>query len=272
MNTLLYEGDSFLHRLNPLSKLLATAPFMVLMLMVSDPWAPLACIALIGFLLLGPGRVPLARLLRILAPLLAFVALFAVTYPFLIRPALVADTPLLLRWGPISLYQGGLYLAAVAGLRVLALVMFSLPFSLTSDSADFVRALVQQARLPYRIGYSTLAAFRFVPMLQSEMSVVQAAHRVRGVSAARGWRGSLERLRRSAVPLLTTAIRQAERTALAMDARAFGAYDTRTYFRRMPFRWVDWASIALFWAAGALIFFGLRAAGLLGSLNFLQIL
>lgn len=272
MQTLLYEGDSFLHRLNPLSKLLAVAPFMIVMLMITAPWAPLAFVLLAGILLLGPGRVPFGRLVRILAPLLAFVLLFVLTYPFLIRASLVADTALVFKWGPIALYQGGIYLAAVAGLRVLALVMLSLPFSITSDSADFVRALVQQGRLPYRIGYSTLAAFRFVPMLQSEMSVVQAAHRVRGVAAATGWRGALERLRRSAVPLLTTAIRQAERTALAMDARAFGAFDTRTYFRRMPFRLADRLFVLGFWVASMAILLGLSWAGLLGALTFLQIM
>lgn len=272
MQTLLYEGDSFLHRLNPLSKVLAVAPLTVLMLMVTDPWTPLAFIILALFSLVGLARVPVGRLTKILAPLLFFVFFFVLTYPFLIRSALVAETPLIFKLGPIALYQGGLYLAAVAGLRVLALIMLLLPFSLTSDSADFVRALVQQGRLPYRIGYSTLAAFRFVPMLQSEMSVLQAAHRVRGVSSSRGLRGGLERLRRSAVPLLTTAIRQAERTALAMDARAFGAFDTRTYFRRMPFRTADWLYVAGFWLLSLLIFLGLRQAGLLGTLTFLQIL
>jgi energy-coupling factor transport system permease protein len=176
------------------------------------------------------------------------------------------------QWGPIVLYQGGVYLAIVAGLRVLALILLSLPFSITSDSADFVRALVQQARLPYRIGYSTLAAFRFVPMLQTEMSVVQAAHRVRGVSSGSGLRGGLERLRRSAVPLLTTAIRQAERTALAMDARAFGAFDTRSYYSRMPFRLADWLFVVGFWAVSLGIFYALNEAGLLAPLSLLHIL
>ncbi|NCC31446.1 MAG: hypothetical protein EOM24_05385 [Chloroflexia bacterium] len=91
-----------------------------------------------------------------------------------------------------------------------------------------MRALVQQGRLPYKIGYGAMAAFRFVPMLQSELRVIQATHRVRGVAGGGGVRGAYTQARRYAVPLLATAIRQAERTALAMDGRAFGAYETRT--------------------------------------------
>lgn len=272
MQTLYQPHDSFLHRLNPLSKLLVALPQMVLMLLVSEPWTPLAFVLLSIAVLLVLGRIPLRRLPRLFGPLLLIVILFVALYPFLVRASLVAHTPLLFTAGPISLYQGGLYLAAVTGLRVLGLLVSSLPFSVTSDSADFVRALVQQARLPYRIGYSTLAAFRFVPMLQSEMSVVQAAHRVRGVDGRPGLRGSIERLRRSAVPLLTTAIRQAERTALAMDARAFGAYEQRSYFRRMRFGSRDWLYLLGLWTLSLLIVWVLRQAGLLGTLTFLQIL
>lgn len=272
MQTLYQPYDSPLHRLNPLSKLLVALPQMALMLVVSEPWTPLAFLALTSLILLTLGRVTLRRFLRLLAPLLLLVILFTAFYPFLVRQSLVEHTRLLWQWGPIMLYQGGLYLALVTGLRILALLASSLPFSLSSDSADFVRALVQQARLPYRIGYSTLAAFRFIPMLQSEMAVVQAAHRVRGVDSQPGWRGTLERLRRSAVPLLTTAIRQAERTALAMDARAFGALPQRSYFRRMRFSAWDWAYLLGFWALSAALLLALRHFGLLGPLHVLQIL
>jgi energy-coupling factor transport system permease protein len=43
----------------------------------------------------------------------------------------------------------------------------------------------------------------------------------------------LAEFRRLAIPLLAAAIRRSERTALAMDARAFGAFADRTYLRSM---------------------------------------
>jgi energy-coupling factor transport system permease protein len=271
MQTIYFEGQSFLHRLNPLSKLLVALPLMLFMLLVSDPWTPLAFILLSIILLVGFAHIPVRRFLRILSPLLFIVLAFIVVYPFLIRPALVSATPILFKFGPVVLYEGGLYLGVVTALRIVALLLLSLLFSLTSDSADFVRALVQQWKLPYRIGYTTLAAFRFVPMMQTEMSVIQAAQRVRGVSGTHGLRGSLERLRRYAVPLLTTAIRQAERSALAMEARAFGAFEERTYFHRMRFSVADWLFVFGLWALAVFIFFTLHWAGLLGPLRFLQI-
>lgn len=272
MQTIYYAGSSFLHRLNPLSKLSVSLLLFMFIMITTEPWTPLAFILLTLLLLITLGRIPLRRLVKVLWPLLLIAAAFLLLYPFLVRQSLVNNSPLLFKIGDLRIYQAGLTYGLSAALRVLALLMLLLPFSLTTDSADFVRALVQQWHLPYRVGYSTLAAFRFVPMLQTELSVIGAAHRVRGVNGGHGWRGGYERVRRYAVPLLATAIRQAERTALAMDGRAFGAFPQRTYYRRMRFSWADWLYLLGMSAAVVFILLGLHTLGLLGSLVFLQIL
>jgi len=272
MQTIFHEGSSFLHRLNPLSKFLVGLLLFTFMLMTTDPWTPLVFAGLTLLMLRWLGQISFGQLLGILWPILAIALVFVLIYPFFVRHNLVADTPLLIQIGPISIFQGGIEYGITTGLRVLALLVISLPFSLTTDSADLIRALVQQWRLPYRIGYSTLAAFRFVPMLQTEISVIGAAHRVRGVNGTRGLRGAYERVRRYAVPLLATAIRQAERAALAMDGRAFGAFPERTYYRRKQFKLSDWLFIVGALVVSTLAVICLRWLGLLGPLTFLQIL
>ena len=56
------------------------------------------------------------------------------------------------------------------------------------------------------------------------------------------------------MPLLAGAIRHAERIALAMDARAFGAHPTRTERHIVRFRARDWVFMVLFWAVTAALF------------------
>jgi energy-coupling factor transport system permease protein len=242
------------------------------MLTTTELWTPLVFIAFTLTMLTFVARIPLARLARILWPMMLIAFAFAAFYPIFVRQNLVADTTLLFQLGPLHIFQGGVEYGIAAGLRVLALLVVSLPFSLTTDSADFIRALVQQWRLPYRIGYSTLAAFRFIPMMQSELFVINSAHRVRGVQAAPGLRSSYERVRSYLVPLLASAIRQAERTALAMDGRAFGAFPERTYFHPMRFTCNDWIFLAGMIISFALILLLLSYLGLLGPLTLLQIL
>lgn len=262
--------NGLLQRLNPLSKVLAPLPVLGFVALTTEPWTPLAFIVLTVATILGLGRVPPGRFARVALPLMLLMLGFLIVYPFVVREELVRGSPLLFTLGPLKVYQAGALYGLATALRVYCLVLLSLIFSLTTDASDFIRALVQQWRLPYQIGYGALAAFRFVPLLQSELRVIQAAHRVRGVSAGGGLRGAYSQMRRYAVPLLATAIRQAERTALAMDGRAFGAFPTRTYYRQFRFTRGDYLFIGGFWLASVLIVVSLWQAGLLGPLVLLQ--
>jgi energy-coupling factor transport system permease protein len=270
MQVIYTAGDTFLHRLNPLAKVLATLPLFVLVALTSDPWVPLGIIAINLLVVSLLGRVGPVRLARTLAPLALLMIGFLILYPLVVRRELVADTPLLFSIGTWPVYQGGLRFGVATALRVFCLVTLSLPFSLTTDASDFIRALVQQWRLPYRVGYSALAAFRFVPMLQTELGVIQAAHRVRGISDKGGLRARYDQLKRYAIPLLATAIRQAERTALAMDGRAFGAFADRTYFRKMRFAPRDAVFVIGFWLICAAVIIMFARFGLLGPLVLLR--
>ena len=69
-----------------------------------------------------------------------------------------------------------------------------------------------------------------MPLVQEELENIRAAHQVRGAPAA----GPVARLRQTigyAIPLLAISVRRAERVALAMDSRGFGARPDRTYYR-----------------------------------------
>lgn len=265
-----YDTDSLLHRLNPLTKILATAPVILFLALVTDPYTPAVFVALFALTSVALGRVPLIRYVKTVVPLLVLVTGFLFFYPFVVDPARVAGTAVAFEVGSLQVRWGGIVFGAATALRILALILGTLLFVLTTDSTDFIRALVQQWRMPYRIGYSAMAAYRFIPMLRSEMAVIQAAHKVRGISDRGGLKAQYDRAKRYAVPLLATAIRKAERTALAMDSRAFGSYSDRTYYKKLVFKPVDWLFIIAFWLVCVAIIVGLKWGGLLGSLVWLQ--
>jgi energy-coupling factor transport system permease protein len=55
-----------------------------------------------------------------------------------------------------------------------------------------------------------------------------------------------------------------------MDGRAFGAFEDRTYYRRMVFAARDWWFVACFWLASLTLVLVLKQTGLLGPLVLLQ--
>lgn len=244
----------FLYALNPLAKVAGVAPAMVLLIFVRDLATPATFLVLaLATILVGARITPrLAALLFGILPL--SILAIGVGFSLWVDVALVADSPVVLQLGAWTLHQGALALGFATALRLGAIIALALIGGLTTTGPDLVRASVQQLRVPYRIGYTALAAFRFVPRFGHELSVIRAAHRVRG---HHGGNGPFARIARGwgyIVPLLAGAIRHAERVALAMDSRAFGAHPTRTERHLVPFRVRDTVFIVLCLAVSAAIF------------------
>jgi energy-coupling factor transport system permease protein len=244
----------FLYRLNPLAKLLAPVPAMALLVFVRDAATPLAFLLLTyAVLLIGVSFTRRLALVLLLALPLGAIAI-GFGFSLWIDPSHVDQTVVLWQLGSWTLYGGAVLVGLATGLRIAAIVALALIAGLSTTGPDLVRSSVQQLRVPYRIGYTALAAFRFVPRFGHELEVIRQAHRVRGAHGGRGPFSAVARWSGYIVPLLAGAIRHAERVALAMDARAFGAYPDRTERHIVPFRARDVVFILLFVAASAAIF------------------
>ncbi|UOQ87951.1 energy-coupling factor transporter transmembrane protein EcfT [Agromyces endophyticus] len=247
--------------LNPLAKLAAPLPAMIVVVFSRDLLLPAALIVLALVVLLVGARLSpgIVAALVVGTPVAALV--LGVSFGIWVDPASAAvagvDGPaastVLFGIGDWQFTLAAYLVGVATALRVLAVLMLSLIAGLTSTGTEFVRAAVQNLRVPYRIGYTALAALRFVPRFGHELEIIRAAHRVRGTVAGRGPIAALRRGLGTAVPLLASAIRHAERVALAMDARAFGAHRTRTERYLMPWRARDTVFVVAFVAASAVI-------------------
>ncbi|WP_125777448.1 energy-coupling factor transporter transmembrane component T family protein [Antribacter gilvus] len=253
-----------LHRVNPLALMAAVLPALVALVLVRDLATPLV------FLLLATGLVAVcahvARPHRVLVFVLptAFVLLASLTLGLWSAPAEAATTPVLVRLGPWQYHLGTWLVGLATSLRLGALFAVALVPGVSATGPDVVRAAVQHLRVPYRVGYTAFAAFRFVPRFGHELATIRAAHRVRGMAGGRGPLAGVRRWAGYVVPLLAGALRHAERVALAMDARAFGAHPTRTERHTVPLRPSDAGFVAAAWAVTAAVL--LWAPDLLGGL------
>jgi len=224
-----HEGDSYLHRLNPLTKLALTVPVAALVVAHDEPVTPLIVTILTAVATWRLGRLPLTSIVNPLGlSLLAGFGMFWTGLVFYAGPGANA-APVIP--GPIRITEAGLVYALTMMSRLLAIVSASLLFVLTTNPVDFVIALIQQARLPVRVGYAVFAAYRFVPLVQEELDNIRAAHQLRGATIGRGVLAHVRQIVGYAIPLLAISVRRAERVALAMDSRGFGARPDRTYFR-----------------------------------------
>ena len=254
-----HETDSLLHRLNPLTKLLLTIPVAALVSLIFEPVTPLVIAAVATLVTWKLGNIPLARLLRALgfALLLGF-GMFWTGVLYYAGPG--SDGPSIVP-GPVHVSAAGLVYGLTMLSRTLAIFATSALFVLTTDPVDFVVALIQQARLPVRVGYAVFATYRFLPLVQEELDNIRAAHQVRGVATGNGLLARLRRTAGYAIPLLAISVRRAERVALAMDSRGFGARPDRTFFRTTAVSRADYAFAMTALAALAAIVALPRALG-----------
>ncbi len=233
-----YEDDSFLHRLNPLTKLAVSLPVVVIASISFEPVTPLAMAAAALLTTHFVGRVPWLRLLRPLlyAGPLSFGFFWSGTV-FYVGPGSGPDDPGFVL-GPWRLPTAALVYGLAVGSRAFAIFCGSMIFVLTTDPVQLVLALMQHLRVSPRIGYSIFAGYRFMPLLQDELSNIRAAYQVRGAVRG-GIAGRIRELFDYAIPLLAISVRRGERVALAMESRAFDALPRRTYLQMSEFSWRD---------------------------------
>jgi energy-coupling factor transport system permease protein len=231
------EGDSFLHRVNPVIKFIALFLLTLVPTFYLDPEVPGVFLFLALAMAWGLGGMSPRIMARRLIPMLLLALGLALSSTLFYGGT---QAHLLFVLGPLRISAEALSFGLSMGLRILCVVSYSALFMFTTDPTVLVYSLIQQARLNYRLGYTVLAAYRFLPILQREMANISAAHSVRAAYSRGSPTAGLERALRYGVPLLANSVRQAERLALAMDARGFSAPMARTYYIKTRLTAADW--------------------------------
>lgn len=245
---------AYLQRRNPTVKLVAVVIVALAVTFLFDPVTPLVVFAATlaaGRLL---GRLSLAVQLR---PLLIFVlAGIAILIANILFNKDNATSEAVFSLGRLDITVAALWAAGSLWFRLLCFALLSLVFVKTTEPQHLILSLIHQARLSYRAAYGTMVGYRMLPLFQSDYLTIRAAQRVRGAGEVRGVLHAWSRTRRYAIPLLTGAVRRAGRIAIAMDARAFGAFPDRTYRVRMVVRRGDIVFLAAAIALTAMIIVG----------------
>ncbi len=216
-------GSSWLHRRNPLTKLLALA-LILLSAFLLPPVVLGGLIVIIVAALWSAGLLrPTARAMRI--PALLFLSILVVNslfYP--------GATDKLLTVGPLSISREGLTFGLISAGRILAAFLASVAFLFTTLADDMLETLIARGA-SHRISFVILSAVQMVPRMQERAGSILEAQQARGLSLE----GSLVRRIRALLPLigpvlLGSLVDVRERT-FALEARGFGARPGRTAYR-----------------------------------------
>jgi energy-coupling factor transport system permease protein len=227
------KGDSFFHKMDPTCKFIwnfvvVATIFMNFAMPYSVTWYVYVAILAIIVAKITPKQYARSQLAFL--GLVLFVAFWKTVYYV---PEEGEVVRVLFTWGPINMTQEGMLEGFSQMWRSLVIIGLSIIFTMTTDPGRLVDSLIQVARVPYRIGFTAYAAMRFIPIYQYEAQVILNAHQIRGVGdEGKSFTSRLKLYRSMLVPLLVSGIRRAQAASIAMDSRAFGAYDKRTQIRK----------------------------------------
>ena len=138
--------------------------------------------------------------------------------------------------------------AVTGGTGIGALIALVLVSGVSTDPEALIRTLTTTFHMPYRLGAAGTAAIAFITRVHDDFILLRTARALRGIGQRWGLLAPVARWIGSILPLMILAIQHAERVALSMDSRAFGAHRRRTEMTDEPWRGRDWGVVALTWA------------------------
>ncbi|UYN82610.1 MAG: energy-coupling factor transporter transmembrane protein EcfT [Microcella sp.] len=218
MTTLYLERTSAVHRLNPVTKLVALLAIIAIVFAVPQWWVPLAIVVLVVVPAAALARVG-GRLFRLfLILLLPLLVVLFIVQGFFFPDA----TTVLWQWGPARLSVEGLVFSLTIGSRLSALVLGALVFVLTTHPARLMTALTQAGMSP-KIAYVISASLQIIPAFQERARSILLAQQARGLEIVGGPIRRARALLPLIGPLVLGMITDVDERSTAMEARAFGA-------------------------------------------------
>jgi energy-coupling factor transport system permease protein len=247
--SLYLDRDTFVHRLDPRTKIFLLLGTFVLAFVFLDPLYLAGVMALV--LLFGYLAKSLANLWRIWFILVAIAVVSTVLWALFGS----GQTPLFLFVEREPLLYG----IAVA-LRIDITVVAGMIFLSVTRNEEIATGLARLG-IPYRFAFAVSTALRLVPTIAATGSTIGQAQRSRGLDLESG--NVLERIRNYVpllVPVFISTIRSTNVFSMALESKGFGAGQKRTFFLRISFGWRDAVALVVFAAllGGAI---AMRAAG-----------
>lgn len=250
-----YPVDSWVHRLDPRTKILLTIAMIVAVFLVKT----LVGYGLIlGFMYLVSrlSKVPFKMLMKGVKPLR-----FILILTFLLNLFFNTGTTMLVEWGFFKISQEGLSQAVHYSLRLVFLVLGTSLMTLTtspialSDGIEMLLSPLKVIKFPaHELAMMMSIALRFIPTLMEEADKIMKAQMARGADFESG--NLLARAKAMVpllVPLFVSAFRRAGDLAMAMESRCYHGGENRTRLRVLKVTKNDWLAALAVAALIALI-------------------
>ena len=235
------QGDSFIHRLDPRTKFLATFLFIIIVFLANN-WLTYFILAIFTMIALLASKIPMSFFWNGVKPLL-WVILFTV----LLQMVFTTGGEVYVEWAFIKITSYGVINAIFIFLRFMFIIFISTLMTLTTpplqiaDAMESIMKPLGKIGVPvHEIALMLSIALRFVPTLMDEAQKIMNAQRARGVDFGEG--NLFEQMKAIIpilIPLFVSSFNRAEDLATAMEARGYQGGTGRSKYRVLTYGKID---------------------------------
>lgn len=235
------QGDSFIHRLDPRTKFLATFLFIIIVFLANN-WLTYFILAIFTMIALLASKIPMSFFWNGVKPLL-WVILFTV----LLQMVFTTGGDVYVEWAFIKITSYGVINAIFIFLRFMFIIFISTLMTLTTpplqiaDAMESIMKPLGKIGVPvHEIALMLSIALRFVPTLMDEAQKIMNAQRARGVDFGEG--NLFEQMKAIIpilIPLFVSSFNRAEDLATAMEARGYQGGTGRSKYRVLTYGKID---------------------------------
>ena len=230
------DGDTFIHNLNPMTKVVFCLFIIIVGILCGNPIILLCLLALplLGLIISGMAKEIIVQL-KMLSVVFAFLFILTIL-------TVRSGTPYALGGVTILTYDGFM-LGIVISLR-LAAMFFA--FMLLVDStrpSDLVNTLVSRMYFPMDYALMLMITLRFIPTLQIEARKIREAQAVRGFNAT-GVKNLSKSIGPTITPLLSNSIGRAGSLGHIIELRGYHS-GNKIKFTNIPLHAMDFAFMGL---------------------------
>lgn len=241
-------GDSFIHKLDPRTKILISILFIVDIFLIKSFWGYLFVVLFIGAILYVSKLSP-KYLFKGLKAIFVLVLITAILNVFMIK-----GETLIYKGGFLEVYREGLRTAGFMILRLIFLISGTSLLTLTTspiELTDGIEKLLNPFKkigLPaHELAMMMTIALRFIPTLMDETDKIMKAQMARGADFESG--GIIQKAKSLIpllVPLFISSFRRADELANAMEARCYRGGEGRTRMKILKMESRDTVAFILF--------------------------
>lgn len=231
-----YPGNSFIHKLDPRTKILTTFFFMVAVFL-GESALSYGLLLLFVFIAAATAKLPWKMLIKSIKPLWIIILLTLLIHIF------TGQGEPLWQWKMLTVTREGIVLGIKMSLRLILLLLISSLLTFTTSPivlTDGIESLLtpfKKIGVPaHELAMMMTIALRFIPTLLEETDRIMKAQSARGADFSSG--NIVQRAKNMLpilIPLFISSFRRADELALAMEARCYRGGEGRTRMHQLVY-------------------------------------